>query len=113
MAGAPGGGAVGELTEEHHIDLPFLPDHKIAEPYEDPEQVVVHNETMQMLLDSDEKLATAVAEIKRLNAEVFLLKQSRDGAMNRANELTEWVKKRDSQIKKLKKELEALKRGAA
>lgn len=70
-------------------------------------------ETMQLLLDSDDALSTAVKEIKRLNAEVFLLKQSRDAAMNRANELTKWVKKRDYQITQLNEEIAALKRGAA
>lgn len=70
-------------------------------------------QTLQLLLESDDKLAAAVAEIKRLNAEVFTLKQSRDGAMNRAHELTKWVKKRDYQITQLNKEVTALKRGGA
>lgn len=67
-------------------------------------------QAMQLLLDSDDRLAAAVAEIKRLNAELTLLKQSRDAAMNRAAELAKWVKKRDWQIAKLN---EALNRGAA
>ena len=58
-------------------------------------------QTMQKLLDSDDALATAVKEITRLHAELFLLKQSRDAAMNRAAELAKWVKKRDFQITKL------------
>jgi hypothetical protein len=69
--------------------------------------------TMQLLLDSDNALATAVTEIKRLKAEMFLLKQSRDAAMNRANELTKWVSKRDYQIAKMNEDMAALKRGAA
>lgn len=68
--------------------------------------------TMQLLLDSDDKLSAAVTEIERLKAELFLLKQSRDAAMNRANELAKWVKKRDFQITQMGKEIEALKRGA-
>lgn len=70
-------------------------------------------DTLQLLLDSDDALSTAVKEIKRLNAEVFLLKQSRDAAMNRANEMTQWVKKRNYQITQLAEEIAALKRGAA
>jgi ParB-like chromosome segregation protein Spo0J len=68
---------------------------------------------MQLLLDADDKLATAVREIRRLNAEVILLKQSRDAAMNRAAELVKWVKRRDFQITQLTKEIAAQKRGAA
>lgn len=70
-------------------------------------------QTLQLLMESDDKLATAVSEIRRLKAEVFTLKQSRDGAMNRAHELTKWVKKRDYQITQLNKEITALKRGGA
>jgi hypothetical protein len=69
--------------------------------------------TLQMLLDSDDKLSTAASEIKRLNAEVFILKQARNGFMNEVNAAKLLVKKRDSYIKKLKEEIEALKRGAA
>lgn len=70
-------------------------------------------ETLQMLLDSGDKLATAVAEIRRLKAELLVVKQSRDAAMNRANELAKWVQKRDFQIAKLTEELAALNRGAS
>ena len=44
-------------------------------------------QTLQLLLESDDKLAAAVAEIKRLNAEFFTLKKSRDGVMNESNVL--------------------------
>jgi uncharacterized small protein (DUF1192 family) len=70
-------------------------------------------QTMQLLLDADDKLAAAVTEIKRLKAEVLLLQQSRDAAMNRANELTQWVKRRDYQIARLQAELGTLTRVAA
>lgn len=69
-------------------------------------------DTLQILLDADDKLTAAVTEIKRLNAEVDLLKRSRDAAMNRANELAKWVKKRDWQITQLNTEIAALNRGA-
>jgi hypothetical protein len=69
--------------------------------------------TLQMLLDSDDKLATAASEIKRLNAEVFILKQARNAFMNEVNAIKALVKKRDFHIGKLTKEIEALKRGAA
>lgn len=68
--------------------------------------------TLQMLLDSDDKLATAANEIKRLNAEVFILKQARNAFMNEVNAIKALVKKRDFHIGKLTKEIEALKRGA-
>jgi hypothetical protein len=58
-------------------------------------------ETLQILLDADDQLAAAVAEIKRLKAELDLIRRSRDAAMNRAAELAKWVKKRDWQISQL------------
>ncbi len=70
-------------------------------------------QTMQLLLDSDDKFATAVAEINRLKAEVFILKQSRNGYMNEVNAAKALVKKRDYQITKMSEEIAALKRGAA
>ena len=60
---------------------------------------------MQKLLDSDDALATAYAEIRRLNAEVAQLKGARDGFMNRLNEAVKLVKKRDARIKHLEREL--------
>jgi len=49
-------------------------------------------DAFQMILDSDDKLATAHAEIKRLNAEVACLKVARDGYMNQTVELIRRVK---------------------
>lgn len=49
-------------------------------------------EALQKLLDSDDKLATAHAEIKRLNAELVVVKLARDGYMNQCNELIKRVK---------------------
>ena len=63
---------------------------------------------MQKLLDSDDALATAWAEIKRLNAEVAQLKISRDGHMNKANEAIRLVKSRDWQIAKLEAKLKGV-----
>lgn len=47
---------------------------------------------MEQLLDADDKLATAFAEIKRLNAELSVVKVSRDGYMNQCNDLIRRVK---------------------
>ena len=55
-------------------------------------------EAIEKLLDSDDKLATAFAEIKRLNAELAQMRISRDGYMNKCNEAIALVKKRDRQI---------------
>ena len=55
-------------------------------------------EAMEKLLDADDKLATAFAEIKRLNAELAQMRISRDGYMNKCNEAIALVKKRDRQI---------------
>ncbi len=49
-------------------------------------------EALQKLLDSDDKLATAYAEIKRLNAELAVVKVARNGYMNQCNELIKSVK---------------------
>ena len=55
-------------------------------------------EAMEKLLDADDKLATAFAEIKRLNAELAQMRISRDGYMGKCNEAIALVKKRDRQI---------------
>lgn len=55
-------------------------------------------EAIEKLLDSDDKLATAYAEIKRLNAELAQMRISRDGYMGKCNEAIALVKKRDRQI---------------
>ena len=55
-------------------------------------------EAIEKILDSDDKLATAYAEIKRLNAELAQTRISRDGYMNKCNEAIALVKKRDRQI---------------
>ncbi len=60
-------------------------------------------EALQKLLQADDKLATAYAEIKRLNAELSVVKQARDGFMNKANELIKSVKRLQSKIDKLER----------
>ena len=55
-------------------------------------------EAMEKLLYADDKLATAYTEIKRLNAELAKMRISRDGYMNKCNEASALVKKRDRQI---------------
>ena len=47
---------------------------------------------MEVLLASDDKLAAAFAEIKRLNAELAVVKGQRDAYMNRSAELMRQVK---------------------
>ena len=58
-------------------------------------------EALNKLLDADDKLATAYAEIKCLNAELAQMRIARDGYMNKANEAIVLVKKRDRTIAKL------------
>ena len=60
-------------------------------------------DALQKLLNADDKLATAYAEIKRLNAELSVVKQSRDGHMNKANELIKTVKRLQSKVDKLER----------
>jgi hypothetical protein len=48
--------------------------------------------SLQKLLDSDDKLATAHSEIKRLNAELAVVKLARDGYMNKCNEQIKMIK---------------------
>lgn len=60
-------------------------------------------DALQKLLQSDDKLATAYAEIKRLNAELAVVKQARDGHMNKANELIKTVKRLQSRLDKLER----------
>lgn len=60
-------------------------------------------DALQKLLDSDDKLATAHAEIKRLNAELAIVKLARDGWMNKANEAIKSVKRLQSRLDKLER----------
>jgi hypothetical protein len=60
-------------------------------------------EALQRLLQADDKLATAYAEIKRLNAELSVVKQARDGYMNKANELIVRIKRLQSKLDKLER----------
>ena len=58
------------------------------------------NAALQKLLESDDKLATAYAEIKRLNAELVVVKQARDGYMNKVNEQIKMIKRLQSKLDK-------------
>jgi ParB-like chromosome segregation protein Spo0J len=55
------------------------------------------------LMQADDKLATAYSEIKRLNAELSVVKQTRDGFMNKANELIKTVKRLQAKVDKLER----------
>lgn len=58
---------------------------------------------LQKLLDSDDKLAAAHAEIKRLNAVIATLEVVRDGYMNGRNEAIKMVKRLQTRLDKLEK----------
>lgn len=60
-------------------------------------------EWLQKLLDSDDKLATAHAEVKRLNAVIATLEVVRDGYMNGRNEAIKMVKRLQSRLDKLER----------
>ena len=60
-------------------------------------------EAMNRLLESDDKLAHAHSEVKRLNAELASLRISRDGYMNQCNELIGRIKSLQRQIDKMQK----------
>lgn len=52
---------------------------------------------LQKLIDTDDKLAVVIAENTQLRAELAVVKLSRDGYMNRSNELisrVKWLKKK-------------------
>jgi ParB-like chromosome segregation protein Spo0J len=57
---------------------------------------------IEKLLDADDKLATAVAEIKRLNAEVAVLKVSRNGYQNQCNDLIRRVKSQQRRLDEIR-----------
>ena len=60
-------------------------------------------EALQKLLNSDDKLAAAYAEIKRLNAELAVVKLARDGYMNKSNEQIKTIKRLQSKVDKLER----------
>jgi hypothetical protein len=57
---------------------------------------------MEQLLDADDKLATAFAEIRRLNAEVAVLKVSRNGYQNQCNDLIRRVKSQQRRLDEIR-----------
>ncbi len=59
--------------------------------------------SLQKWLDADDKLAAAHAEIKRLAAEVVVLKISRDGYQNRCGEQARIIKSLRNRLEKLEK----------
>lgn len=59
--------------------------------------------SLQKWLDADDKLAAAHAEIKRLAAEVAVLKISRDGFQNRCGEQARIIKSLRNKLAKLEK----------
>lgn len=61
-------------------------------------------ESMNRLLDSDDKLAAAYVEIKQLNAELAVVKRSRDSYMNQCNEQIKMIKSLQKKLDKLTKE---------
>ena len=58
-------------------------------------------EVMQKIFDADDKLKTAVAEIKRLTGINAILSSRIDGLQNETNELKGIIRSRDARIKKL------------
>lgn len=64
---------------------------------------IADQQWLQKLLDSDDQLATAHAEIKRLNAVVAALEVARDGYMNGRNEAIKMVKKLQAKLEKLER----------
>jgi hypothetical protein len=58
---------------------------------------------MGKLFEADDKLGAAFAEIKRLNAEVAQLRLSRDGYMNKSNELISTVKSLQRKLERAQK----------
>ena len=64
-------------------------------------------EFIEKLINSDDKLVTAHAEIKRLNHELSAVKASRDGYMNGKNEVLSLLKKANSKIDRLEKSSKA------
>lgn len=70
-------------------------------------------EAFQKLLDADDKLATAFAEIKRLNAELAIVKVARDGYMDGKAELSKLLKRANSKVDRLEKQLREFGHGIA
>lgn len=70
-------------------------------------------EAFQKLLDADDKLATAYAEIKRLNAELAVVKVARDGYMDGKAELSKLLKRANSKIDRLEKQMREFGHGIA
>jgi chromosome segregation ATPase len=60
------------------------------------------------VMDADDKLAAAHAEIKRQAAEIATLKLSRDGFMNGKSAITKLLKTEQRKVEKLNKQIEKL-----
>lgn len=64
---------------------------------------------MESVLEADDKLTSAAAEIRSLNEQVRVLRTRLQSEQNKNNELIKIVKGKDKQIAKLEKELETYK----
>ena len=60
-------------------------------------------ELLNRLMAEDDKLAAAIAECKRLNAELAAVKSARDGYMNKCAELTSLLRSANAKIDRLTK----------
>jgi hypothetical protein len=105
--------AIAKLPKEQQAEAIHKPTPKAEEPesYEPDADELAANEAaqradieaMNRLLEADDKLAHAHAEVKRLNAELASLRISRDGYMNQCNELIVRIKSLQRQIDKMQK----------
>ena len=66
-------------------------------------ELLAENETLQKVMDADDKLASALAQNKVLRGHAKVLQSLLDGEMNKNVELTKIIKSRDRQIERLKK----------
>lgn len=107
--------AIASLDKDKQAEALNKPLKKMIEKLEDvaPEddEIAINQErqrldleTMNRLLDSDDKLAAAYVEIKQLNAELAVVKRSRDSYMNQCNEQIKMIKALQKKLDKLTKE---------
>lgn len=89
---------------------------ELAQDWEPPEDEAVRlaaiereqRESLDKLIDADDKLAAAVEEIKRQGAEIAVLKQSRDGYMNGRSAVLKLLKAEQRETAKLRRRVKEL-----
>jgi hypothetical protein len=107
---------VSKLHAPVQTEQPVTDDHWVPDDDEDEKLALAEKEysaSIDKVMESDDKLAAARAEIKRQAAEIATLRVSRDGYMNGKLAVTKMLKTEQRKVERLTAELDKLRGKAA